>query len=508
MARPRAGEHSGRFHRFMSLFLRITLAALLWLCAHVALAQESGGQAQTGSDAPAETTASEAASENATDTPGNTVIEQPSGGRLTNTAVPLYPLWEDVATWAEQMIDARDASNATLERMRARVVEFRTEFSSAREANAERIKTLQDQIDALGPVPENGEEAPEVREKRAELENRLETLLAPVRVAEAAFRRADGLITEIDSIIRERQARRLLSLGPSPLDPRNWPEAFMDTRRILADIAADMGAIGERWNNRVMRDRLPLVIFMLAVAITLLAKGRTWVARGIDYLRQFGGRGTGVWAFIASLFRVILPLIGLLLLANALKLTGLLGNRAENVLELVPLLGAILLGFHWLGEKLFSKHDSEAIIALPRRTRKRVRFYILLVAVFGILRALLQVTFDLESAAPEAIAVLSFPLVVLLGAALAGLGLTLRRSSSGDGGAASEDMPVTAAEPSASIARLLQVAANAMIAVGVIAPVMAAVGYAEAGNALLFPTILSIAVFGLVLVFQRFLSDV
>ena len=37
---------------------------------------------------------------------------------------------------------------------------------------------------------------------------------------------------------------------------------------------------------------------------------------------------------------------------------------------------------------------------------------------------------------------------------------------------------------------------------------MAAAGYAEAGNALLYPTVLSLLILGLVMVLQRFLADV
>jgi small-conductance mechanosensitive channel len=47
-----------------------------------------------------------------------------------------------------------------------------------------------------------------------------------------------------------------------------------------------------------------------------------------------------------------------------------------------------------------------------------------------------------------------------------------------------------------------------MIAVGSVAPIMAGIGYAEAGNALLYPTILSALLLGLVVVLQRFVSDV
>ena len=151
-------------------------------------------------------------------------------------AAPDYKLWDSVASRAETAIDDRTDDNATFESLRGRIAEFRATFSDARQTNSERIASLRAQIDALGPVPEEGGEPRDIADRRSELERQLKEALSPGQVADEAFRRADGLIRQIDKIIRERQARRLLELGPSPINPLLWAEALSEFATILSRV--------------------------------------------------------------------------------------------------------------------------------------------------------------------------------------------------------------------------------------------------------------------------------
>ena len=107
---------------------------------------------------------------------GISAAQQPDGDEN-----PLYPFWDEFAARAEERVTAAQDSNEEFEELRARIVEFRSEFATRQSANAERIQTLQAQIEALGPVPESGEEPEDIAARRAELNAQLETLLAPVR---------------------------------------------------------------------------------------------------------------------------------------------------------------------------------------------------------------------------------------------------------------------------------------------------------------------------------------
>ena len=145
--------------------------------------------------------------------------------------------WDSVAVKAEQSVEEADTPTSELDSLRGRIVNYRSEFEAARTLNAERIAALRDQLAALGTAPEgeNAEpEAPEVAKTRADINQQLNTLLAPVQIAEREFLRADGLVREIDKIIRERQTERLLRTTPSPLNPVYWGPALVEMQDAFA----------------------------------------------------------------------------------------------------------------------------------------------------------------------------------------------------------------------------------------------------------------------------------
>ncbi len=416
---------------------------------------------------------------------------------------PLYPFWEEVAENAELAIDnAENSTTDDLEVLRSRLASFRNEFGKERNANADRIGNLRSQITALGEIPESGIEPPEITAKRADLEAELDTFLGPVRVADAAFERADGLIGEIDSIIRERNANRLLSLGPSPLDPRNWPAGVTDMGRIVQDLRTSVASFSDERRTERLQDQLPLVIFLTLVALTFIVKGRKWAMNAIEYMRAFGGRGSGVWSFLVSLLRIILPLIGVYILAYAIRQTGILSDKVEDILTLLPIWAGVIVVFRWLAERLFSRNEHEALLPLPKEKRTAARFYMFLLSLLFVTRGFLSVVFELENTLPETIAIVAFPVVVLMGIVLFLIGVLLRTYKIAGAGDAPDDQQNT------GLPRVIRFAGNFMIGVSVAAPVMAGIGYAEAGNALLYPTVLSLVLFGLVLVLQRFFADV
>ncbi|MFK7867779.1 MAG: DUF3772 domain-containing protein [Roseobacter sp.] len=413
-----------------------------------------------------------------------------------------YEDWENLAAVAETTLERDEAPNDRLEVLRDSLEEFRADFSAAREINAPRISTLRDQIAALGPAPENGIEPPELAARRAELEEQLNNLQAPVQVAQEAFLRANGLIGEIDGILRERQAQRLLVLGPSPLNPASWRQAAKDTTKVLRDIRKEFVFLSDPNQRYKAQQNAPAILLMTVVAMFLIVRGRTWAGRVLSYLRRLGGRGSGVWRFLVSLFRIFLPLAGLFLLTRALNMTGFFGPQVGEIVNAIPVFGAVLLGFRWLAERLFSRDEDEALIGLSKEGRKQARYYFLLISVFFVARALLEMTFSLENVGPATVAVYAFPIVVIIAFGLFCVGMLLRRSNAGDAGDGE-----TAAAPT-GMSRALWYAGTAAILVAIVAPVMAAVGYAEAGNAILYPTVLTLMICGFGLTLQRFAADV
>ena len=67
-----------------------------------------------------------------------------------------YAGWERMAVRAETASQSRSATNVELERLRLQLVDWREALLGAQNANAARIATLREQIDALGPAPADG----------------------------------------------------------------------------------------------------------------------------------------------------------------------------------------------------------------------------------------------------------------------------------------------------------------------------------------------------------------
>ncbi|MFP4275013.1 MAG: DUF3772 domain-containing protein [Paracoccaceae bacterium] len=413
---------------------------------------------------------------------------------------PDYDRWASLAERAEDVLERGLASTSALETLREQVAGFREQFLDGQDANAARIETLRGQIEALGPVPEEGEESQEIAERRAELQEQLDRLMAPRVAAEEAYTRADGLIREIDDIIRERQTDALLSLGPTPVDPRYWPGA----------VEALWSSVGGVWQEgvsnwaspierRALASNLPLVLGLLLVAAILFLRGNAWVERAGERMRGIIRRGSGVWSVLISFGHIVLPLAGLYAITWALRLSGLAGLRGEVVLEHLPEWGVFVLGVRWIAGRIFHSHDRDAHLPLEALPRAEARWYATVLALLVVIHSVISAFGDLDNLSEATLAVLVFPVVVLIGLLLFRLGQILRRFCV----VTEEDT-----EEEAFRDRLIRLVGLASMIVAVLAPVMAGIGYRNAAVALLLPWVSTLALAGLLMVLQRFLGDV
>lgn len=406
--------------------------------------------------------------------------------------------WEALAQRAEAAIDADAASLPALESLRTELAGARQRFLDATDVNADRIETLQSQLAALGPPPAEGEtEAPDIAARRAELNEQLVALRAPVLAAEEAYNRADGLIGELDRIVRERQTEALLSLGPSPLNPALWVPALSELRDVARDLAQEVEAGVRNPTRRAeLRGNMPLVLVLLLGAAVLLVRGRLWSERIGERLSRLGGQANEVWRFLVSLLRIALPVAGLLLLTEAVRATAMLGAFGLSVLEAIPLWGAVILYFRWLSERLFAKSDDETIFLLSAERRREARLYGPALALLFVLRGALGLMGELEDVSTASLAVLAFPAVVLSALVLFRLGQILTDPQA----------PEQPAGGGGGVPRARRLSGRAAMVVAFVAPVMAGIGYGAAGNALLYPFVMTLVLGGTVLVLQRFFT--
>ncbi|MFV0515446.1 MAG: DUF3772 domain-containing protein [Jhaorihella sp.] len=428
-------------------------------------------------------------------------VAQLGGAQVTDRQREYFDEWQKTATRAEQVIDAQRASNAALENLRAEIAGYREAFATTRAANSARIKTLRSQIDALGPPPGDGEEEPaDLATLRVSLNEQLDALRVPRVVAEEAHNRADGLIGEIDRIIRERQASKLLSRGPSPLNPEHWPKALRDVQNALSALVKETADLTRsRASREVLHDNLLPIGGLVLLGLVLLFRAHAWAERLGDYLRRFGGRGSGVWSFVVSLTKIFLPLAGVVAITHALTMSGMLGLRGTLIAEALPRWAATLLFFRWLADRLLPRGATDELVPVIPSRKRETRYYIALLAWMLVLFDAVRLFGQIESISEASLAVISFPGIVITSLILSRMqGIRLREASD-------TDEPGTARGSAA--AGVVRLARKGAIVLSMAAPVLAAAGYVYAADAIIYPVVLTLALIAVCVVLQHFVTD-
>lgn len=416
---------------------------------------------------------------------------------------PDYGAWDKLASRAEAALGARETSNQGLELLRSQLVDWRSAFQGAQTANSARIATLRTQVETLGPPPADGViEAEEIAARRKALTDQLVRLQAPGIAAEEAYTRADGLIREIDRVLRERQASALLKLWPTALNPANWPLALKGLTTSALGLYTETREVwtGPR-AGRDLRDNLPAILLLLILGGLAITRGRRWVRRGILRLGAMGPeRGRRLWEMLASLSRIALPVAGMAAFSQALVLSGLLGAEGKDIARFLPDMALIIVTAIWLGWRLFPPVGGQgAEFHLPAEGRAEGRFHCYVLGLMQALEALRVLVFPPGEVGEAATSVLSLPILVIAGLSLMRLSALLRqhvRAETAEGeGVSYRD-------------RVVRLSAQGALLIGALGPLLAAVGYISAAAALVHPAALSLALLGGVFILQEAVSDI
>jgi small-conductance mechanosensitive channel len=423
-------------------------------------------------------------------------------GEDAGPAPPDYPAWVRFAGRVEAATEEPRTTNLAYEQLRSELVSWRERFLAAQTTNRSRIETARAQLDALGPAPAEGQTEPEeLAQRRRDLGEQLARLQAPRIAAEEAYVGADGLIREIDAILRDRQTDELLRLWPAPVNPANWPAALNALTGAAGGLWSEVAsAASSPLRRSELRGNLPLIILYLAFAGVMLARGRHWMELlSLRLQADASARGREIWSFAVSLGQILLPVGGAVVLVEAIRATGMVGLRGGVVVSLLPALAFAVFTAGWLAGRVFPKAPgSDPLLALPPERLAEGRFH---VAAFGMLLAVeaLRAALIDGQGSEAATAVLSFPVIAVAGLLLFRIGQLLRRHVQGQ---AQPDQPPSYRN------RLIGLAGHVAMAVGLVGPALAAVGYVSAATAMVYPASISLALLALLMVLQRLVGAI
>lgn len=415
-----------------------------------------------------------------------------------------YPAWEKDAATAEEIIDAGRASTDAMESLRTRMVDWRTQFDAARNTNAAQIETLRTQIAALGAPPADGAtEAPETAQRRRELTEILSRQQAPSIAAIEAFSRAEGLIRQIDALIRERQADALLRLQPSPANPLHWPAGVAVLHQGLKTLSSEIRAA---WDNPIRRtelnNNLPGVVVCFALAILLLWRAPIFLERvSLRYQGRTTARARVLVLGVVSIGQIVVPVLGMVLFVAGVMISGMTGPRLESLISALPNAALSFYCARWLGHWLFPdvhQFDRLRLTDRPAEARFHVGMIGLVVAL-----ELFRIAFTTEVRPPlsqAAQAVWLAPNVLIVSIFAFRLGMLLRRSN--------ERAIATNRDAQVFRDRMVSLGGTMLAIAAVAAPVLALVGYVTAANALIWPAIGTVALVGLLLIVQRLVAEI
>lgn len=414
-----------------------------------------------------------------------------------------YDAWSRAAEQAEATIAEFGTTSEDLEFLRNQLAEWRERFLQAQTLNSPRVDTLREQIAALGPAPTDSQsETGDLANRRKELGEQLARAQAPGIAAEEAYRRADGLIRETDRILRTRQTDELLRFDPAPANPANWPGALAALSRFTVDLYADLR---DGWDMPGRRDGLvdglPALLLALLIAAALLWKGPDWVNLLINRVQaRLPQRWWGVVELPLSLGQVILPMAALIFLTGAIEATGFLGPLA-GPMATNGLLAAGVLYYTvlWISGHVFPASDRLAqVLVLPPERRAEGRLHLALFALVTGAAAILTAGFDVRSYG-LAVQVVTFPVTVITGLLLFRIGQLLRQSAT---------LEAAAAEAPGFRPLLLSLLGKAAMAIGVVGPILGAIGYVSLSDAMVRPAMVSLGLLAVVALLQRLIYDI
>lgn len=402
--------------------------------------------------------------------------------------------WKSVSAAVVKALERDDVSTELLESYRSQLSDQRAAALDAQSGLRSRLETLEAEQDALGPVPEDGSTEPsEISQRRDELAERVAEAKVPLIDAESAYQRADGLIREIDSVVRGRLSDRLTTLGPSPLNPIIYPDVVSE---LGGKANLQRASIAAFWNSERERNLwwrsipVPALLMLAGFGIlTYLGPSIMRLSRNALTRSTTGGQ-RAVWGGALNLARIIIPTLAAATIYFGMSGLTPNGLRNTGVLEAIPFMALTLIATQWLSHSIFSPRRTDlALITLPENYAKRGHRWAMLLGVVVSLILLLRQMADVLDFTDATRAVALFPLILIGSFFLARLSSVLRKANQHvDEG---QELP---SKTSRTV--LIDFMSRACFIIAILAPVLAAFGYLQASISLFLPTVMTVALVG------------
>ena len=410
---------------------------------------------------------------------------------------------------ARLVIDAPESSAQDLENMREKLLVLRGQVGQIQATANDALSEAKARLEPLGPPPAEGAtEPPEVNARRQELNKAVAEKQVPVIETQDAARQISEMIAELDREVWSRVRLEMTTLGPSPTLPENWTATAALTRQRLTEaIQSTRATYADREYRARLKTRVPQSLALFAIGVTIAFLLRRWVIPRVETALGAASSPRAVAWLVAlrNVTRLILPVLGASLVFTALEPVLLLeGSESFHLLNLPPFV-LVLIAAQWLGNSLFAPRLPQYRLVLVNDV-DALKGAAIVYLLGGVLAANLFIVNHLDNwqMSPAVNATLQFPLTLLgsygLWQAARLWRRVLRNIAKSQAGLPPEQHVSTLG------VGLMVFLERAVAIVAVLAPVLAAIGYYAASRGLLYPMILTLALFGANLVLFDLIS--
>jgi small-conductance mechanosensitive channel len=405
-----------------------------------------------------------------------------------------YENWNKDAARAEAVLGNAEASDAALEALRSQIVDWRQTFLDAQSQDMARVGNLEDQLNALAPVPDSGEDP--LADRRAALSEQLNEARAPLLRAKEAYSRASGLIREIDQIISARRTNALLELGPMPLVPSKWVAAMTEVVGVIAGLADEVsGAINNAASRASFQSNLLNIILQVSLTIAFFF-GASRVSARARNLSQSVVRNPRLAHLVAASVKAAMLVAAFYALGAAVLQTNMLGVRGALVLDAMPIWAGYVIAAIFISDRLATGSGSAFELPSDLAGGSIRRTFVLGALIFVVDHALDHV-FVFNEVSGASISVLHFVLILLGAYVLSRATVKLRQASESDD-----------AGPDGVFAiRFARLLAQVGLFITYGAPVLGVVGYVTAAYSLVLASLLTLALCSVIVIVQGALVD-
>jgi len=405
-----------------------------------------------------------------------------------------YNSWSKDATRAEAVVENAEASDVALEALRSQIVDWRQTFLDAQSQDIARVAILEEQLNALAPIPETGVDP--LADRRAALSEQLNAARAPLLRAEEAYSRASGLIREIDQIISARRTSALLKLEPTPLAPSKWLTA---TTEVVGVISGLVDEVSDAFNNASARASFQSnflnIILQLSLTIAFFFGASRVSLRARD-LSQNVARNPRLAHLVAATIKTAMLVAAFYTLGAALLQTGMFEVRGALVLDAMPIWAGYIIAAIFISDRLAT--GSGSAFELPRDVEERsIRRTFVLGALIFVIDHALEHVFVFNEVGAASISVLHFVLILLGAYVLSRATVKLRQASDSEDAGPDGVFAVRFARLLAQVGRFITIGA----------PVLGAVGYVTAAYSSVLASLLTLALCSVIVILQGGLVD-